>query len=164
MKKSLLLSLSLLVSLAVFSGCDRQDTPNEPKVPFEEGQLYAVAYLGYQEPENLDYYVEQYLEDDRLPTHYLSAGDYYLVIPRHSGMELSLYRSELDGPEPTLLYHDPDCQPFLLQCNASDIFADAAIRLTYQGETVEFSPFISLKDGSVDIGEHGLDLTHNTNA
>ena len=42
---------------------------------------------------------------------------------------------------------------------ASDIFADAVIRLTYQDESVEFSPFLSLKDGSVDIGARGLDLT-----
>ena len=50
-------------------------------------------------------------------------------------------------------------QTVILQCNASDIFADATIRLTYEGETAEFSPFISLKDGSVDLGTQGLDLT-----
>jgi hypothetical protein len=127
-------------------------------IPFEEGQLYAAAYLGYQEPEDLDYYVEQYLDIDQLPVCYLSGGDYYLVIPRYEGTALSLYQNNLESGQSFLVYEDPDCRPFLLQCNVSDIFADATLRLTYGDSTVEFSPFISLKDGSVDIGP-GLDLT-----
>ena len=81
------------------------------------------------------------------------------MIPRYSGMELSLYKNDLETSERTLFYHDPDCEPFIIQCNVSDIFSDATIQLTYQGDTVEFSPFISLKDGSLEIGEHGLNLT-----
>ena len=77
-------------------------------------------------------------------------------------MELSLYRNDLETSQPILIYQDPDCQPFILQCNASDIFADATIRLTYKDETAEFSPFISLKDGSVDIGTQGLDITKDS--
>ena len=74
-------------------------------------------------------------------------------------MALALSRSDIETLQSTLIYEDPDCRPFLLQCNASDIFADAVIRLTYQDESVEFSPFLSLKDGPVDIGAGGLDLT-----
>ena len=138
---------------------DIQVQSKRDSIPFSEGQLYAVAYLGYQQAEDLDYYVENYLDNGDLPTHYLSSGDYYLIIPRYDGMALSLFRGEIDLTEPILLYEDPNCQPFLLQCNVSDIFADAVIRLTYGDETVEFSPFISLKDGSVDVGPSGLLLT-----
>lgn len=74
-------------------------------------------------------------------------------------MELTLYRNDMETMDPLLLYEDPDCKPFILQCNASDIFADATIRLSYGEETAEFSPFISLKDGAVDVGEQGLLLT-----
>ena len=73
-------------------------------------------------------------------------------------MSLSLYRNDMESGRATLLYEDPDCGPFLLQCNVSDIFPDATIRLTYEGVSVEFSPFVSLKDGAVDIGSCGLDL------
>ena len=138
---------------------DIQVRSKRDSIPFSEGQLYAVAYLGYQQAEDLEYYVENYLDNGDLPTHYLSSGDYYLIIPRYDGMALSLFRGEIDLTEPILLYEDPNCQPFLLQCNVSDIFADAVIRLTYGDETVEFSPFISLKDGSVDVGPSGLLLT-----
>lgn len=127
-------------------------------IPFKEGQYYAAAYLGYQETGPLEDYVRTYLEEPALPVHHLSDGDYYLVIPRYSGMSLSLYRNDMESGRATLLYEAPDCGPFLLQCNVSDIFPDATIRLTYEGVSVEFSPFVSLKDGAVDIGSCGLDL------
>ena len=112
-----------------------------------------------QEIEDLEFYAERYLDSDELPVHYFSDGDYYLVIPRYTEMKLSLYRNDIVTSSSALVYEEPDCRPFILQCNVSDIFPDAAIQLTYAGETVEFSPFISLKDGSVDVGERGLLLT-----
>lgn len=164
MKKSVL-SVPLFVCLGLLTGCAAQPQASKrDSIPFTEGQFYAAAYLGYQQPDDLSYYVEQYLDSDQIPVYYLSDGDYYLVIPRYTGMRLALYRNDLETLEPILLSEDPDCRPFLLQCNASDIFADATIRLTYGDETTEFSPFISLKDGSVDIGSQGLDLTRDTAA
>ena len=128
-------------------------------IPFEAGHLYAAAYLGYQAIEDWDYYAERYLDSDKLPVHYVSDGDYYLVIPRYDGMSLSLYANDIETGLGTLRFRDPDCGPFVIQCNASDIFTDVTVLLEYNGETAEFSPFISLKDGSVMIGERGLDLT-----
>ena len=49
-------------------------------IPFEAGQLYAVAYLGYQTADGLGYYAQRYLDSDKLPVHYVSDGDYYLVM------------------------------------------------------------------------------------
>lgn len=160
MKKYVILALMLSACLGAAAGCTAQ--PEQSAIPFTEDQYYAAAYLGYQQIDDLTFYLEEYLNGKQPPVHYLSNGDYYLVIPRYSGMQLTLYRSDIETLQPTLIYEDPDCRPFILQCNVSDIFADATIRLTYEGETVEFSPFISLKDGSVDIGSQGLDLTQNT--
>ena len=150
---------------------DSADTTTDPApaskrdaIPFEEGQLYAAAYLGYQTADGLDYYVDQYLDSDKLPIHYVSDGDYYLVIPRYDGMSLSLYVNDIETSFGTLRYRDPDCGPFVIQCNASDIFNDVTVRLLYNGETAEFSPFISLKDGAAMLGERGLDLTRHGTA
>ena len=128
-------------------------------IPFEAGQLYAVAYLGYQTTDGLDYNVERYLDSDKLPVHYVSDGDYYLVIPRYDGMSLSLYVNDIETSLSTLRFRDPACGPFVIQCNASDIFTDVTVRLEYNGDAAEFSPFISLKDGALMIGERGFDLT-----
>ena len=153
---------SLLLLPLLLAGCAPETGSRRDNIPFSEDALYAVAYLGYQEMSSLDYYAGQYLDDEALPVHYLSDGDFYLIIPRYDGMELALCRNDLETSQPNLIYQDPDCRPFILQCNASDIFADATIRLTYKDETAEFSPFISLKDGSVDIGTQGLDITKDS--
>ena len=130
-------------------------------IPFETGQLYAAAYLGYRTMDSLDYYAERYLDSDKLPVHYVSDGDYYLVIPRYDGMSLSLYVNDIETSIGTLRFMDPDCGPFVIQCNASDIFTDITVLLEYDGEAAEFSPFISLKDGTLMVGERGLDLTES---
>ena len=167
MRRNILLIAALLFC-TLLAGCASSpsgsaSTPprasKRDNIPFAENQFYAVAHLGYQEIEDLEFYAEQYLDSDELPVHYFSDGDYYLVIPRYTEMKLSLYRNDIVTSSPALVYEEPDCRPFILQCNVSDIFPDAAIQLTYEGETVEFSPFISLKDGSVDVGERGLLLT-----
>ncbi len=128
-------------------------------IPFEEGQLYAVAYLGYQTIDDWAYYVERYLDSGDVPTHFISDGDYYLVIPRYDDMGVALYANDIETGASEPRYEANSCGPFLLQCNISDIFSDAAIRFTYNGETVEFSPFLSLENGAPMMGERGLDLT-----
>lgn len=167
MKRILLCLAALYSCLSLLSGCAEAPSagshsePGWNNIPFADGQLYAVAHLGYQEMGSLDYYVEEYLDNDQIPVHYLSPGDFYLVIPRYGEMELSLYQNDFTTSNSTLIYEDPNCRPFVLQCNVSDIFSDATIRLSYQGSTVEFSPFISLKDGFVEVGDAGLDLTRD---
>lgn len=121
--------------------------------------LYSVAYLGYGEASDLSYYADALGLGEDVPTYYVSGGDYYLIIPRHENMQLSLYRNDMETGEQTLMHEEDACRPFILACNVSDIFPDAAIVLTWQGETVEFSPFLSLRDGSLDIGTRGANIT-----
>ena len=162
MKRLPALLLSLLVCLTLF-GCSgepaAQDHADAPEaIPFEEGQLYAIAHVGYQDTTDLELYAP-FLETTELPVHYVSSGDYYLVIPRYDDIAMSLVRNDVETGETTLLYSTPACEPFLLQCNISDIFSDATILLARGEETAEFSPFISLENGEVMPGECGLDLT-----
>lgn len=160
MKRPVVYLAALLSWMLLLGGCVSQAAGDgQGTIPFEEGQYYAVAHLGYQQMDSLAGYAQRYLDGEQVPVHYLSDGDYYLVIPRYGGMELALYQNDLETSRPVLIYEDPDCRPFVIQCNVSDIFADATIRLSREGEQVEFSPAISLKDGSVEVGEHGLDLT-----
>lgn len=171
MRRAFFWFAALFSCLFLFSGCTSSPPESSPggtspeawgNIPFLDGQLYAVAHLGYQEMTELEHYTEQYLGGIQVPVHYFSSGDYYLVIPRYSGMSLSLYQNDIETSASTLVYEDHDCQPFVLQCNASDIFPDATIRLVHRDQTAEFSPFLSLKDGSLDIGPYGLDLTEKT--
>lgn len=139
---------------------DVTNTSRLEAISFQDGQLYAVAYLGYEVIEDLSFYMENYLDHENLPIHYISKGEYYLVIPRYPDMKLHLYRNDMETGQRILIYEETDSRPFIIQCNVSDIFSDVVICLTHQTGATEFSPHISLIDGSVEVGECGLNLTH----
>ncbi len=169
------IAICLVLMLSLLAGCSGQepDLPQnsggseEPEasrlenIDFQGDELYAAAYLGYQQIDDLEYYVQLYLDSDELPTHYVSGGDFYLLIPRHQGTALRLYINDVETDERTLVFEDPSCEPLIIQCNASDIFTDITAELTYDGETAVFSPFISLRDGTLELGERGLDITRD---
>lgn len=115
--------------------------------------------LGYNEINELSFYVQNYLDSENIPIHYFSQGEYYLVIPRYSNMTVMLYKNDMQTTQSSLIFEEKECRPFIIQCNVSDIFSDATVCLTYNEETVEFSPFISLKDGTVEVGDRGINIT-----
>lgn len=163
MKRYAVQIMALLCLLAL-AGCGERPASapaadGTGSIPFQEGQLYAAAYLGYDEINDLAYYTETYLNSGEPPIYYISKGDYYLIIPRYEDMALRLYRRDVETMETELLCEDPQCRPFVLQCNVSDIFADAVVSLTYGDDTAEFWPYISLENGSIQVGERGVDIT-----
>lgn len=187
MKKNLF--AVLLLSVILFVACNKTEEPAEPtptpieeptetptpvptatpiptevqskrnNIPFAKDQLYAVAYLGYITIEDMDYYLENYLDEEEVPNYYFSGDEFYLIIPRYEEMEVRLYRNDLATMGKALEQECEAGKPFIVQCNVSDIFPDVTVELTYNGETVEFSPYISLKDGSVQVGDRGFNIT-----
>ena len=163
--KKLWLCFSTIISvLLIFAGCGSRyltdnDMYKKDSISFDDNQYYAVAYLGFQEIDDMDYYTDKYLVSNDIPVHYISDADYYLVIPRYSGMRLQLYENDMESFESHIIYDDISCTPFIIQCNFSDIFSDVTVRLIYEDRTIEFSPFVSLKDGTLNVGEHGVNIT-----
>lgn len=128
-------------------------------LPYTDGQLYAAAYLGYQSPTDLDYFRQTYFGGRELPVHHISDGDFYLIIPRDPDATVRLYQNDMATDTKTLVYEQANGDAFVIGCNVSDIFPDVTVSITSGGETVDFSPFISLKDGSVQVGARGLNIT-----
>lgn len=134
-------------------------------LPYEDGQLYAAAYLGYLEPKDLDFFRQTYFGGRELPVHHISDGDFYLIIPRDPNATVRLLRNDMLTQTSSIFYEQPDGSPFVIGCNVSDIFPDVTVEITASdGEKVSFSPFISLKDGSVEVGERGLNITRISTA
>ena len=162
LKLSVLFLLLMLTACAATPSTGASSTPSElPAVPFDGDQLYAVAYLGYEKIGDLAYFKENGFIDGTPPIHYVSGGEYYLVIPRYPDMTLQLYRRRLDHDMGVLdlFYEEENAKPFILCCNVSDIFPDVTVLLTRGDDSAEFTPYISLKDGSIQVGERGLDVT-----
>ena len=134
-------------------------------LPYEDGQLYAAAYLGYLEPKDLDFFRQTYFGGRELPVHHISDGDFYLIIPRDPNATVRLLRNDMLTQTSSVFYEQPDGSPFVIGCNVSDIFPDVTVEITASdGEKVSFSPFISLEDGSVEVGERGLNITRISTA
>ena len=134
-------------------------------LPYEDGQLYAAAYLGYQAPTDLDFFQQTYFGGRELPVHHISDGDFYLIIPRDPNATVRLYKNDMVTDSKTLFYEQTNGDAFVIGCNVSDIFPDVTVEITASdGEKVSFSPFISLEDGSVEVGERGLNITRISTA
>lgn len=166
MKKLTAFFVVMISALSLLAGCSQMqqansnsETSNIDSIPFEKNQLYAVAYLGYDEIDSLSFYTQNYLDSENIPIHYISKGEYYLVIPRYPTMSVSLYKNDIQTMKPSLVFEEKACAPFIVQCNISDIFADVTIRFVYNEETIEFSPYISLEDGAVEVGNRGVNIT-----
>lgn len=166
MKKLTAFFVVMISALSLLAGCSQMqqansnsETSNIDSIPFEKNQLYAVAYLGYDEIDSLSFYTQNYLDSENIPIHYISKGEYYLVIPRYPTMSVSLYKNDIQIMEPSLVFEEKACAPFIVQCNISDIFADVTIRFVYNEETIEFSPYISLEDGAAEVGNRGVNIT-----
>ena len=165
-QKRYLFAVLAVLCLALTACTQAAPSEEEPALPYEnitfqEGQLYAAAYLGWEEMEGLSDYQTAYLKGESVPVHYISPGEFYLIIPRYPDMAVKLYQNDINGAAPVLLFEAENCVPFVVQCNISDIFSDLTVELSYGGEAVSFSPYISLKDGSVLVGERGMELKNS---
>ena len=105
------LPLLLLVGILSLAGCADASSPpagsapasadtsvpaDDPHAGFFDGdQLYAAAYVGYEELWDLSFFREAGLIDGTPPIHHVSGGEYYLVIPRYPDMNLQLFRNLL---------------------------------------------------------------------
>ena len=176
--------VTLLLCVLLLTGCgtaapapDATSTPTQEAaaaptptpdplstLPYEDGQLYAAAYLGYLEPKDLDFFRQTYFGGRELPVHHISDGDFYLIIPRDPNATVRLYKNDMVTDSKTLFYEQTNGDAFVIGCNVSDIFPDVTVSITSGGETVDFSPYISLKDGSVQVGARGLNITRISTA
>ena len=129
--KRFFLGAALLLTLALTACNPSPDAKasRAVKLPYAEGQLYAAAWLGWQDTGNLSRYADLCPEIKEAPVLHLSDGEYWLILPRYPGTALEVSQLDINTSETRLVYSDPDCEALILQCNISDIFPDAEIRL-----------------------------------
>lgn len=117
-------------------------------------KLLGVIYLGGSES-SYDYsIVDKYFtkeEQKTFITAELGGEEMYLIIPRYE-KETYLNKLEMteDGGTNRVRYM-MSMPPFFVKCNVSDIFPNAEITFNHKGIEYVYSPYISLKDGSVVV-------------
>jgi len=135
----------------------------------QEGAVCGVAFLGYLEGEYTevlaewektgiiekypflyDIYVEQMILTD--------GGEWFLLVPVADDVKVSVYESTIDDEDFLLkpgkeLYSSNSGTPILIRGNISDIYPSTIVILEKDNKKIEYSPYLSLKDGELAEGE-----------
>jgi len=132
-------------------------------LPFEkdDGKFLGIIYIGGLE-EDYDYtIVDKYFNTREFETVELEGQEKYLIIPRDCKVEVySLSMDEIDEMDFVMKEKHIKTmdKPFYITCNVSDIIANSMIRVVKDGKQYSYSPYISLKDGSVFVESFVLEV------
>ena len=90
----------------------------------------------------------------------LDGTEKYLIIPRDCEVQVySLAMGEVD--DDILMnetYIKTMTEPFYITCNVSDIIANSLLKVVKDGKQYSYSPYISLKDGSLVVEDFVLNI------
>ena len=87
-----------------------------------------------------------------------SGGEWFLLVPVADDVKVSVYESTIDEEDFLLkpgkeLYSSNSGTPILIRGNISDIYPSTIVILEQGDVRVEYSPYLSLKDGELAEGE-----------
>ena len=159
MKKTISLILAATLLLTALTACGSK-APAEPaettlygavaKENAPTDALGTVVYLGYYESADaMRAELPEALSD--LPIAEMGGSEAYAIIPRFEGESVTLYAVEMDE-NANAVKSEAGTQydsAVLVLCNESDIMSNVAVQLAQGEDRVSFSPYVSLKDGSI---------------
>ncbi|MGN1339150.1 MAG: hypothetical protein ACI4WS_02540 [Oscillospiraceae bacterium] len=146
--------------------------PEETQETAASGSMCGTAYIGFIEPESdkqacrekflASEYAEMFFSIGDIPDDHIASSDggmdLFLVIPG-GGCKAIVYtwdmteENDFAGEKGEAILNCDDGAPFLLKCNRSDIMPDTLVEITdSDGNTYEWKPGISMKDGTVLTG------------
>ncbi len=167
MKKRWIALIGLIVLIVVSIGAYfiffNKPTYLKTELPFkkDDGKHLGIIYIGGLE-QDYDYtIVDRYFNTRDFETVELEGTEKYLIIPRDCDVEVySLSMDEADEIDFVMneKYIKTKDKPFYITCNVSDIIANSLLRVNKDDEQYSYSPYISLKDGSLFVEEFVLEI------
>lgn len=150
--------------------------PPTDSFEWDDGVVVAIAFLGYQNSNDLDgefenwpsvydAYADTYsifadVPISEVKTLVLSGDEVYCLIPRYENtriivetLELNLENDNDNLMEVIDVVFDDSAKSLVINCNVSDLFSNVQITIITDDKEISFSPSISLKDGSVVAGD-----------
>ena len=126
-------------------------------IAWRDGDIAAAAYLAYgigdELAVNKKLYSARYSFVNGAIDEVGSEGyEYYYIVPRYPDCRIVVESLDSDGQTPvsTLYESKNEAVTVLLLANYSDIIPNTRVTVTYNGESVSFSPSLSLKgDGEI---------------
>lgn len=152
--------ISIIVVLAFACVYIKNSQTNYAKrLDFEDNQVLAVFYIGGTNDTYNYSLAEKFFTLEELKSFKdieIGGEEKYLIVPRYKGTvevhSLTLAENEeIKSSLKEIVY-----KPFYITCNASDIFPNSRIELTTRLGEFVYTPYISLKDGSVVVTDNVL--------
>ena len=111
--------------------------------------------------DNKDEYINYIGTNEKLEYYELEGQDIYLVIPKYKDSTINVYEARLDDNgnlvKNSLLFTTYNL--FVIKCNVSDIIPSIILEVSYNDKVIEYSPSLSLKDGSLFVTDDVLNIT-----
>lgn len=157
-KKLIVIGIIIVVLMAVFYVLNNKFgmTKYAEKLDIDKDtdKLIAVATVDSE-----DEVKEKYFNEDFM-LYETNGEEIYFIVPIQKNVTMNIYYAvmeEADIVKDKLIASTN--KPFILKCNVSDIIPNIIIEIKQNNIVYEYSPSISLKDGSLYVNEYVLDVT-----
>ena len=128
-------------------------------LPFKakDNKLLGIIQIGGSE-EDYDYStVDKYFKTREFETIEFGGTEKYLIVPRHNEVKVYSLSMDEDG-KINESYVKSMTEPFYITCNMSDIISNSLLRIIKEEKQYSYSPYISLKDGSLVVEDFVLHI------
>lgn len=157
-KKLIVLGIIIVVLMAIFYVLNNKFgiTKYAEKLGIDKDtdKLIAVAIINSESDVK-----EKYFDEDFM-LYEANGEELYFIVPIQKNVTMNIYSAvmeEADIVKDKLIASTN--KPFILKCNVSDIIPNIIIEIKQNNKVYEYSPYISLKDGSLYVNEYVLDVT-----
>ena len=158
-KKLIIIGIILVVLMAIFYILNNRfgitKYAEDLNIPSDSKELIAIALLNNIEEAETKYKIED------AKVYEYNGGELYLIIPIYKNVSINVYSAvmeEADIVKDKLIASTN--KPFILKCNVSDIIPNIIIEIKQNNIVYEYSPSISLKDGSLYVNEYVMDISY----
>lgn len=146
---------------------DTEETPSLQELRMKAGQensYCAVSYIGYTEKTTVQEVQDEltgkfeltdfsFIEDIPAENVVIAGGcDIYCIVPVDTDSVIKVESQSFDENGQSVkgeILYEGGSEPILLVCNVSDIMTNSLVTIEKGEETYEFSPYLSLQDGSI---------------
>ncbi len=157
-KKLIVLGIIIVVLMAIFYVLNNKFgiTKYAEKLGIDKDtdKLIAVAIINSESDVK-----EKYFDEDFM-LYEANGEELYFIVPIQKNVTMNIYSAvmeEADIVKDKLIASTN--KPFILKCNVSDIIPNIIIEIKQNNKVYEYSPYISLKDGSLYVNEYVMDIS-----
>ncbi len=128
---------------------------------WDDGYLFAIGYLGYYTEEAATEAANTYAQEHQLgePDILVCDGmEGYVVVPKYPGTTITV-KKYLNYEEKEMDLVAESEKTVILFCNPSDLYSNVEITVKYKDNTIVFSPYLNLQDGSLTLPQEAKNIS-----